>query len=103
MEADFQCWKRHWLRREPQERPRTVLHALSEARTSGSFPAISTLLQIFATLPVTTASSERSFSALKMLKSYLRATMTQQRMNGLSMLHVHKDLPLDKEAVIDLI
>ena len=96
VESQFLCWKRRWLRRDPQERPQTVLHALSEARASGSFPAIATLLHIFATLPVTTASNERSFSALKRLKNYLRATMSQPRLNGLTMLHVHKDMPLDR-------
>ncbi|KAK4876687.1 hypothetical protein RN001_009193 [Aquatica leii] len=38
-------------------------------------PSIRTLLLIFVTLPVTTATSERSFSTLKRLKTYLRCTM----------------------------
>ena len=38
------------------------------------------------------ASSERAFSALKRtLKTYLRATMTQKRLNHAMMLHVNKD------------
>ena len=45
------------------------------------------LLHVFATLPITTASNERSFSALKRLKSYL----SQLRLNGLAMLHMRKD------------
>ena len=105
VESQFLCWKRCWLRRDLQERPKTVLHALSEARTSGSFPANATLLHIFATLSVTTASNERSFSVLKRLKSNLRAAMTRPRLNGLTMLlllHLHKDIILDKKAVIDL-
>jgi hypothetical protein len=35
------------------------------------YPAIGAVLQIFTTLPVTTATGERSFSALKYLKNYL--------------------------------
>jgi hypothetical protein len=34
---------------------------------------------------VTVASAEGSFSKLKLLKSYLRSTMTQESLNGLSM------------------
>ena len=34
---------------------------------------------------------ERSFSALRGAQTYLRNTMTQQRLNSLMLLHVHKD------------
>ncbi len=36
-------------------------------------------------MPATNASSERSFSALRRVKSYLRSTMLQERLNYLSM------------------
>ena len=42
-------------------------------------------------MPATNSSSERSFSALRRVKSYLRSTMTQQRLNNLMILHVHKE------------
>ncbi|CAN1189549.1 hypothetical protein LINPERPRIM_LOCUS24546, partial [Linum perenne] len=35
---------------------------------------------------------ERSFSKLKLLKSYLRSTMTQERLNGLAMVAIEKNL-----------
>ncbi|XP_043227736.1 zinc finger MYM-type protein 1-like [Amphibalanus amphitrite] len=101
VEAEFRLWQKRWLRCEAHERPRTVLEALAEARTAGSFPVIARLLHIFATLPVTTATSERSFSALKRLKTYLRSTLTEDRLNGLAMLYVHRDIPLDGEAVLN--
>lgn len=37
------------------------------------------------------ATSESSFSALRRVKTYLRATMTQERLNHIMVLHVHKD------------
>lgn len=42
-------------------------------------------------MPATNATSEHSFSALRRVKSYLRSTMTQQRLNNLMVLHVHKE------------
>ena len=79
-----------------------VLDALEVSRNLDTFPDISTLLQIFATLPVTTSSSERSFSALKFIKNYLWSTVTDERLNGLAMLFVHPDITLDSyDAVID--
>ena len=35
--------------------------------------------------------SERTFSALRRVKTYLRSTITQRRMNNLNTLHVHKE------------
>ena len=97
MEAEFRLWQERWRRRRAEDRPTTVLEAMAEA----SFPTITRLRHIFATLPVTTATSERSFSALKRLKTYLRSTMKEERLNALAMLYVHRDIPLDGEAVID--
>ena len=41
-------------------------------------------------MPVTNATSERSFSLLCRLKNYLR-TMGQERLNHLMLLYVHKE------------
>ena len=41
---------------------------------------------------VADATSERSFSALKRIKSYLRSTMSQSRLNHLMLLYYHQDL-----------
>ena len=42
--------------------------------------------------PATNATSERSFSALRRVKSYLPSTMCQQRLNNLMLLHVHEGI-----------
>ena len=34
---------------------------------------------------------QRSFSAMRRVKTYLRSTMTQERLNNLMILHVHKE------------
>ena len=58
------------------------------------------LLQIFATIPVTTATAERSFSSLRLLKTYLRSTMKEDRLNGLALMAVHKDVRFKHDDVI---
>lgn len=65
------------------------------------FPVISKLLQIFITLPITTATGERSFSTLRRLKTYLRNTIGQMRLNGLAMLNIHQDINVDPMTIID--
>ena len=49
------------------------------------------VLQLVLVMPATNATSERSFSALRRVKGYLRSTMSQQRLNNLMVLHVHKE------------
>ena len=42
------------------------------------------------TLPVTTATGERSFSALKYFKNYLRSKMGEERLNGLAHMFINR-------------
>ena len=52
---------------------------------------VCTVLKLILIMPATNATSERSFSALRRLKTYLRSSMSQQRLNHLMLLHVHKE------------
>ena len=53
-------------------------------------------------MPATNATSERSFSALRRVKTWLRSTTSQVRLNWCMLLHVHKNrtdsLPLSTIA-----
>ena len=51
-----------------------------------------TALRISITLPVTVATAERSFSKLKLIKTYLRSTMSQERLSGLAVLSINHQL-----------
>ena len=42
-------------------------------------------------MPATNAISERSFSSLRKVKNYLRSTMTENRLNSVMLLHIHKE------------
>ena len=50
------------------------------------------IVKLILVMPATNAVSERSFSALRRVKTYLRSTMKQTRLNHLMILHVHKDI-----------
>ena len=65
------------------------------------YPAIKQALQIFLSLPSTTCSVERSFSTLRRVKTWLRSTMSEDRLNGLCMLSVHKHLVKSLENFVD--
>ncbi|CAM4892343.1 unnamed protein product [Rotaria socialis] len=46
---------------------------------------------LYLTVPVTTATAERSLSVLNRIKAYLRCTMSQQHLNHVIIPHIHKD------------
>ncbi len=52
---------------------------------------VCTLLKLILVAPATNAVSERSASALRRVKAYLRSTMLQERLNHLMLLHCHKE------------
>ena len=68
----------------------TFLQSLDSSRRK-LLSEISTLGKLLLVMPATNAVSERSFSALKRVKTYLRSTTGDSRLNHLMMLHVHKD------------
>ena len=66
-----------------------------------AFPNIYVALKILAVLPVTTCECERSVSALRRMKTWLRSTMANERLNGLAMMHINNDITLDVDEVIN--
>ncbi|CAI6348929.1 unnamed protein product [Macrosiphum euphorbiae] len=53
------------------------------------FPNIAVALEIFLSLPATSCTGERSFNTLRRVKTWLRSTMSDVRLNGICMLSVH--------------
>ena len=64
------------------------------------YPNIHTLIIIVATLPITSCECERSISMLRLVKTALRSTMTEDRLNGLAMLQYHRDISIEADEVV---
>ena len=64
--------------------------SLSSLRASSS--QVIVLIWLVLIMPVTNAFSERGFSSMRRIKSYLRSTMSQPRLNHLMLLSVHKEI-----------
>lgn len=60
-------------------------------------PAIQRELLTSLSLPVTTATVERSFSTLRRVKTWLRSTMSESRLTGLCMLSTHRQIIANDE------
>lgn len=55
------------------------------------FPNVHVLLILAATLPAPTCECERSFSTLRRLNTYLRSTMSSDRLDALALINIHCD------------
>ena len=79
-----------------------ILNFIRSYWKEGGFQMVWVAYRILLTIPVTVASVEMSFSKLKLIKTYLRTTMSQDRLSGLAMISIENEF-LDKLKYDDLI
>ena len=80
-----------------------MLKLIVDSNMATSVPEVTAACVLFSTLPVTVASAERSFSKLKLIKTYLRSTMAQERLDGLSLLAIERESAqkIDLDSIVD--
>ena len=103
LESEFEMWRNMWRKCNGHDLPCTIGQVLKSTYTQRDFyPNIYRLLTIFATLPVSIATPERSFSVLKLVKTYLMNSMADERFSALAVRHSHKGttLTIDPEDIV---
>ena len=70
----------------------TPIEVLSYIKTLYSFLNVYIAYRILLTILVIVATAERSFSKLKLLKSYIKSTMLQDRLNVLAILSIESEV-----------
>ncbi|XP_077971366.1 zinc finger MYM-type protein 1-like [Styela clava] len=61
------------------------------------YPSVYTAIQIVMTLPATTVEAERSFSCMKRVKTWMRSSMTSNRLSDLCVLHCHREMVTEEK------
>ncbi|KAG0416042.1 hypothetical protein HPB47_006793 [Ixodes persulcatus] len=95
-------WAAKWKREQRETLVMCALQAVALC-PEALFPNVHRLLEILATLPVTTAEAEGSFPSLRRLKTYLRASTSNERLLGLALLNVHRDMEVQAEDGLDIL
>lgn len=72
--------------------PIFVLNFIKDCNLQELYPNVWIALRILLTIPVTVASGERSFSKLKLIKTYLRSTISQSRLTNLATLSIENKI-----------
>uniref|UniRef100_A0A6P7G194 52 kDa repressor of the inhibitor of the protein kinase-like n=1 Tax=Diabrotica virgifera virgifera TaxID=50390 RepID=A0A6P7G194_DIAVI len=100
VESEFMLWKERWSQEKYENLPKSAVSSLEKC-DQDFFPNIYVLLKLLAVLPVSVATVERSFSSLRRLKTYLRNSTSENRLNGLALLSIHRDFAISNEEVLD--
>nr|CAI5831362.1 unnamed protein product [Callosobruchus analis] len=104
LKAEVLLWREKWVairKSNPKAAvPSTAIEALHHCSQDVYF-IVYQILKLLATLPVSNATPERTFSSLRRLKTWLRATMGQERLTGLALLSTHRDINIDINNIIN--
>ena len=69
-----------------------ALKYIIQAKLVECFPNLYVALHTFLTILVAVATAEQSFSKLKLIKTFLRSTMTQSRLSSLAVLSIEREI-----------
>ena len=96
----YKAWEAYWLS-DTSCHPDNISSTLKSIDFK-SFSNNKVCPRILGTLLVTTCTCERSFSSMRRLKTYTRSAMISERLNGITLMHVHQEIVPDIKKVIDL-
>ncbi|XP_064639798.1 52 kDa repressor of the inhibitor of the protein kinase-like [Lineus longissimus] len=104
LKQELRLWRRYWSSDDAQlpTTPSETLTTLKAKCVEKLFPHIVTIFRIILTFSATSASVERTNSALSFVKNTYRSTMGEDRFNALVLLFVHRDIPLDYGEIINM-
>ena len=78
-----------WSELDPNVKSQTLVETFDRANHNSILEYNVALITLLA-YPVSACTAERSFSGIKRLQTPLQRTMTDERLNSLAILHVHK-------------
>ncbi|XP_034065942.1 zinc finger MYM-type protein 1-like isoform X1 [Gymnodraco acuticeps] len=83
--------------------PSVSVENIKKELATGHYPNFIKLFCLALSLPVGTATCERSFSTMQRIRNWLRTTMHQERLTTLSLLHIESNLTekIKAEDIID--
>jgi hypothetical protein len=72
--------------------PLSMSKFLREEKLEDTFPNVDIALRMYLCTAVSNCSAERSFSTLKRIKSYLRSTLKEEKLNSLAILNIEAEI-----------
>ena len=104
-ESELDLWHNFWLKEKEEKRivPDNITDTLKIAVGRKEwFPNIFAILVLVGIVPGSSNTYQRRISKLRLLETYLRSTMNQERLNGLSLLYAHSEIEIDYEEIMNI-
>jgi len=105
IDADSSALKNEFIVIKPMLQSKTindVIEFLNELLPlANAFPQTLRMIKNAITMPISQVTCERSFSKMKIIKNYLRNSMTDKRLSDLTVLAIERDFDINYERVID--
>ena len=104
LSTELHEWAVFWKEEKTQKRfvPTSVSETLLYLGEKRWFPNIRAILCLIAVIPASSNCCERSISRLRLIKNYLRSTMSTNRLSDLALMSIHRNIKLDPEEVLDI-
>ena len=92
--SDLKLKLQHFRRKRPVKSVRETIQIMQEMANEvrGEYAEVEKLVRLLLVNPASSCEAERSFSTLRRLKTWLRSTMTQVRLNAVAVCHIHQHL-----------
>ena len=97
--SELDLWEEQWTQSKT-----CLLDSVSTALkliNFSCFQIIKNTLRILETLPVTSCSCQRSFSALFKFKMYNRSAICNERLSALALLYIHGEIDPDTQSILE--
>ena len=105
IKTEWKTFRRFMAKQPPRNMKLQLKELASNEMLKAMFPNLSTLATISLTLPVSTASVERSFSQMKLIKTRLRNCLSDSSLSNLMKIAIESPDILsedDLDAIIDI-
>jgi hypothetical protein len=97
---ELRIWKALWNNKP--DKLDNITSTITDPRAcSTMFPNKTKILNLLLLTSVTSSSTERANSSLKLIKNVMRSTMGEDRLNALLLLYVYRYINLDYDKIID--
>ena len=90
IETEADLWQCFWTNKKENLETLELTDVIQHAETF--YLNVNTALHILLAMPYSTATIKRTLSTLRRVKTWLRSTMSEETLNGLCMLCVHRKL-----------
>ena len=99
LRSELLMWRQMCAELPDKEKSRSLPEAY---RMADTFPNIQAMIKVPLTVPATSCSAERTFSALKRTETDHRTTMGQRRLESLVLMSTHKRIVLNPPRIVDM-